>query len=164
MTAPDLTAEQVLDWLENTTAGWRALITEHPELLGVPCDVAGTTTVGGLMQHIVAVELRYSERLAGLPISEYANIPFDSPEALFAVHDRAATLIRQQLDAQVDWDERIEFMTRSMGKARSSRRTILFHAMLHSIRHYAQLATVARHAGVKPAFAMDYMVMDMERL
>jgi uncharacterized damage-inducible protein DinB len=54
-------------------------------------------------------------------------------------------------------------MTRSMGLARSNRKTILFHALLHGIRHYAQLATIVRQQGVKPEWLMDYLAMNMER-
>jgi uncharacterized damage-inducible protein DinB len=50
-----------------------------------------------------------------------------------------------------------------MGPARSNRKTILFHALLHGIRHYAQLATLVRQCGVQPGWHMDYLVMRMER-
>jgi hypothetical protein len=70
MTQPILTAEEVLAWNEKTAQNWRQLLISHPELLTQPCDIAGTKTVAELLQHIVAVELRYAERLAGLPISE----------------------------------------------------------------------------------------------
>jgi uncharacterized damage-inducible protein DinB len=36
--------------------------------------------------------------------------------------------------------------------------------MLHSIRHYGQLATLVRREGIKPNWAMDYLMMDMERV
>src|SRR5206468_1128334 len=138
-------AEQVIAWLEKTSTEWASLLEHHPELLGVTCDIAGANSVGGVLQHIVAVELRYAERLAGLPATDYANIPFDSVEAIYATHDRAVRLFQQELEREVNWDDRVDFVTRSMGPARASRRTVLFHAMLHSIRHYAQLATLVRH-------------------
>ena len=162
MPMPHLSAEEVLAWLEKTSTEWRALLEQHPELLGLNCDIAGVNTVGGLLQHIVAVELRYAERLAGLPATDYANIPFDSVAAIYATHDRAIQLFRQELARDVNWDERIDFVTRSMGAARASRRAVLFHAMLHAIRHYAQIATLVRQAGVKPGWPMDYLFMDME--
>jgi len=161
MSMPELSAEEVLAWLEKTSAEWRALLEQHPELLSLTCDIAGTATFGGVLQHIVAVELRYAERLAGLPATDYANIAFHSVAAIYATHDRAVKLFRQELARDVNWEERIDFVTRSMGPAPASRRAVLFHAMLHAIRHYAQLATIARHAGVKPGWPMDYLFMDM---
>jgi uncharacterized damage-inducible protein DinB len=164
MSVPQLGADEVLAWLEKMSANWRAMLEEHPELLSVACDIAGAETVGGVLQHIVAVELRYGERLAGLPATDYAAILYDSVAAIFDTHDRAMALMQQEIRRDVDWNERIEFMTRSMGAARASRRAIIFHAMLHSIRHYAQLATLVRREGVKPNWLMDYLAMDMERV
>ena len=163
MAQPVLDADEMLAWLEKTSEGWRALIREHPEVLAMPCDVMGVSTVGELLQHIVAVEVRYAERLAELPATEYSAIPFDSADAIYATHDRAMALFYGQLAREVDWDEKIEFTTRTQGRMRSSRKTIFFHATLHSIRHYAQLATLVRQHGVKPGFQMDYFVMGTER-
>jgi uncharacterized damage-inducible protein DinB len=164
MAQPVLSARELVAWLEKTSTNWRALVEAHPEILAMPCDVAGVTTAAALLQHIVAVELRYAERLAGLAATDYAAIPFDSAGAIYGIHGQAASLFREQLESDVDWDEKIEFVTRSMGTMRASRKTILFHAMLHSIRHYAQLATLVRQPGVKPDWPMDYLIMDAERL
>ncbi len=125
----------------------------------------GAKTAGELLQHVVAVELRYAERLAGLAATDYANIAFDSVAAIYATHNRAMALFKDQLASNdVDWDERIEYTTRTMGPMRSSRKTILFHAMLHSVRHYAQLATLIRRHGIKPEWPMDYLYMGMEKV
>jgi uncharacterized damage-inducible protein DinB len=159
-----LTAGEMLAWLDTTSTKWKALIEAHPEILDMPCDVMGVSTAGGLLQHIVAVELRYAEQLCGMPPTEYAKIPFDSAEAIYATHHRAMALWRGQLANAVDWDEHIDFVTRSMGPARATRKTIFFHATLHAIRHYAQMATLVRQQGVKPDWPMDYLFMGMERI
>jgi uncharacterized damage-inducible protein DinB len=163
MTQPALTAEDVLAWLETTSNKWRALIEEHPGILDFPCDVMGVSTVGGLLQHIVAVEVRYAEQLSGLPPTEYAAIPFDSAEAIYATHERAVKMFRELLAVGGDWDAKFDFVTRSMGPMRASRKTILFHALMHAIRHYAQLATLVRQHGIKPGWQMDYLMMGVER-
>ncbi len=163
MAQPVLTAEEVLAWLEMTSNKWRALIEEHPEILNLPCDVMGVGTVGGLLQHIVAVELRYADQLSGLPPTEYAAIPFDSAEAIYATHERAVKMFRELLASDLDWDGKFDFVTRSMGPMRASRKTILFHALMHAIRHYAQLATLVRQHGIKPGWQMDYLMMGVER-
>jgi uncharacterized damage-inducible protein DinB len=162
MTQPILTAEEVLAWNEKTAQGWRQLLTTHPELLTQPCDIAGTKNVAELLQHIVAAQLRYAERLAGLPVSDYAAIPFDSVESIYAVHDRAVSIFQQLLTSDVDWSESIDFVTRTAGTLHSDRKTILFHALLHSVRHYAQLASLTRQCGVKADWPMDYLFMHAE--
>src|ERR1700678_4540875 len=97
MTQPALTGEEMMAWLERTSTGWKDLITAHPKVLALPCDVMGVSTVGGLLQHIVAVELRYAEQLNGLPPTEYAAIPFVTADEIYATHERAASLFRERL-------------------------------------------------------------------
>ncbi|MEO6802711.1 MAG: DinB family protein [Granulicella sp.] len=162
--SPDLAASELLRWLTVTADNWRRLLTANPTLLAAPCDIAGATTVAGLIQHIVAVQLRYAERLALLPITDYADIPTTSVQSLFSVHDRSLILFQQLLSAEIDWQERIEFGTRTLGTMRASRRFILFHAMTHGIRHYAQLAVLARQHGVKPDWSMDLLLLDEEHV
>lgn len=164
MTQPALSAAEVMAWLDVTSRKWRELIEAHPEILAMPCDVMGVGTVDRLLQHIVAVELRYAEQLSGLPPTEYAAIPFDSAAAIYATHERAMTMLRELLATGEDWDAKFDYLTRSMGPMRSSRKTILFHALLHGIRHYAQLATLVRQQGVKPDWPMDYLFMGFERV
>jgi uncharacterized damage-inducible protein DinB len=164
MNPPTLTADELLAWLEKTTASWHKLLTSHPEFFTAPCDIAGVQTVAQLLQHIFAVELRYAERLADLPVSDYANIAFDTVDSLYATHGRAVAILRQLLDSDIDWNQSIEFTTRSSGPVRSTRKTILFHTLFHGIRHYAQLATLARQHGFKTEWPMDYLFMGIERV
>jgi uncharacterized damage-inducible protein DinB len=159
MTEPTLTAQEQLAWLEITSTKWRDLIEKHPELLAFPCDVMGTSTAGGLLQHIVAVELRYAERLSGLPATDYANIPFTTAAEIYATHAQAMTLYKAQLASSSDWSQDIEFLTRDLGLLKCTRKTMFIHAMMHSIRHYAQLATIVRQHGIKPGWPMDYLFM-----
>jgi uncharacterized damage-inducible protein DinB len=162
MSEPILTAQDLIAWNEKTATNWQRLLASHPELLTQSCDIAGTKTVAELLQHIVAVELRYAERLADLPVSDYANIPFGTVESLYATHDRAMAIFQQLLAEGINWDEPLEFTTRTMGSARSTRKAIFFHALLHGIRHYAQLASLVRQHGVKPDWPMDYLFLHME--
>jgi len=148
-------------WHERTATEWRNMLAENPAALNVPCTVASTKTVGELLQHIVAVELRYAERLNGLPSSDYATIPFDTVEAIYSTHDRASELLRTALASDIDWDTEIEFITRMMGPARATPKTIFFHTILHSARHYAQLSTILREHGFATKIFGDYLIMGL---
>ena len=159
-----LTSEELMAWVETTSSKWRELLQAHPEVMTLACDVRETTSVAGLVQHIVAVELRYAERLAELPATDYGEIPMNSVAGLYATHERAMSLLRGLLGRDdVAWDEGIEFATRSAGTMRATRRVVLVHALMHSIRHYAQLATLVRQHGVNPGWAMDYLFMGATR-
>ncbi len=158
MTQPAVTATELLDWNDLTAQRWEALLAANPAALEFPCDVYGTETVRGLLRHIFAVELRYAERLSGEPVTPYERVPEGSAEELFALHDQNMARYRKLLtDDSVDWEEKLEFTTISAGKRSATRKRILFHALLHGIRHYAQLATLVRQHGVKPDWPMDYL-------
>lgn len=155
-----LTGEELLAWNDNTAEHWQKLLEGHKDLLAVPCDVAGVKCVGELMQHIVAAQLRYAERLAGLPETSYDAIAYDTVAALFATHARGIKLFRNLLaDPTYDWAEEVEFTTRRAGVILASRKTFFIHALMHGIRHYAQLATLVRQHGVAPDWPMDYLFM-----
>jgi len=161
----NIPATDLLHWNDQTAAHWRDLLIAHPEILALPCDIRNAQTVAQLMQHIVAVELRFAQRLASEPESDYNTIPYDSAEALFATHERALNLLHPLLaDAAFNWSTEIEFQTLTAGRLRASRRTILVHLLMHSIRHYAQLATLVRTHGFTPDWAMDYLMTDVERV
>jgi uncharacterized damage-inducible protein DinB len=162
MLEPALTATELIAWLETISSNWHELLNAHPEIFALPCDIMNTSSVAQLLQHIVAVELRYAQRLANLPVSEYADVPCDTPDAIYATHHQAMTILRGLLAADEDWDAPIEFTTRAFGLSRSTRRTLLFHTLMHGIRHYAQLATLVRKHGIKPGRPMDYLFMQLE--
>jgi uncharacterized damage-inducible protein DinB len=155
-----LSAEELMAWVDTTSEKWEQLLEANPDLMSVPCDVMEVGTVARLLQHIVAVELRYAQRLAGLEESAYEDVGYASPGELYGTHRRAMEMLRERLSRQdVDWEERIQFKTRSAGVVMVSRRTVLVHSLMHSIRHYAQLATLSRQHGVKPGWPMDYLFM-----
>ena len=160
MPLPDLTGPDLLAWLNQTSSHWRALLTAHPETLAFPCDIRETNTAAELLQHIVAVELRYAERLASLAETPYEAIPHDAVESIYKIHDQAMRLVlslTEQDDAW--WHQPITFSTRSGGTMTSPRQPVFVHLCMHSIRHYAQLATIVRQHGVAPDWPMDYLYM-----
>jgi uncharacterized damage-inducible protein DinB len=158
VSTPSLTAEELLLWNDATAERWRVLVTEYPDLLAVPCDIYRCATVGQLLQHIVAAELRYAERLADSHVTDYVNIPFSTGAEIFAAHTQAFAILNRLLDdPSFDWDQEIEFATLTAGRRRALRRAVFQHALLHSIRHYAQLATIARQHGFTPG-PLDYLV------
>jgi uncharacterized damage-inducible protein DinB len=156
--ALSISVEKLVTWNNETAQHWRDFILANPVILAVPCDIRNGRTVADTIQHIVAVELRYAQRLTGLPESPYEEIPKTSIDSLHAAHELALGLIRSLLsDPAYDWSAELTFDTIALGRLRASRETILVHLTLHSIRHYAQLATHVRQQGFKPTWPMDYL-------
>jgi uncharacterized damage-inducible protein DinB len=164
MSIPGLTGNELMAWAERTASGWRELFAAHPEALAFPRDIVGTTSIAELLQHIVAVELRYAERLSGLAETPYEAVPFGTVEAIYDTHKQAMELLRKLEDReQTYWEEWLQFTTRRGGTMRATRRTVFVHLLMHSIRHYAQLATLMRQRGIAPNWQMDYLLMGVER-
>ena len=154
--------DDLLAWNDANAKIWYALASEHAGVLDVPCDIYKAETIGQLLQHIVAAELRYAERLSDVPATDYAAIPFGSAEEIFATHERAFKLFsRLVTDEGFDWNAKLEFVTLTAGKLRATRKVVLHQALLHGIRHYAQLATLARQHGFKSTPA-DYLITNCE--
>nr|WP_218623968.1 DinB family protein [Granulicella sp. dw_53] len=151
-----------MEWNDITARRWRDFVTANPAVLDVPCDIREATTAGQLLQHVVAVELRYAQRLTGLPETEYSAVAYGTGDELLATHEQAMTLLQGLMaDTSFDWTQQMEFVTITMGKMRSSRKTVFVHTLMHGIRHYAQLSTLVRQHGFKPGWPMDYLFVDM---
>ena len=160
-----VSAENLVNWNDTTAQRWRDFIHANPLVFALPCNIRNGTTVADTLRHIVAVELRYAQRLAGLPESPYEEIPKDSIDSLIAAHELALGLVRSLLaNPDYDWSAELNFDTISLGRLRASRETILLHLTLHSIRHWAQLATLARQSGFKPTWPMDYLFAESQRV
>jgi len=139
---------------------WKVFLLEHPHALEPPCDIRETRTVGELLQHIVTVEQRYAQCLAGAEETPYDEIPFDTAEEIDRTHNRAMSLLSELHDrGESFWDKWIQFTTRSGRAIELPRRIVFVHLLMHSVRHYAQLATILRQHGHPVDFAMDYIIM-----
>jgi len=157
--------DDLLRWNDITAQRWRDFLQTHPALFAAPCDIRNSTSVAQVLQHIVAVELRYAQRLAAQPESSYDEVPFGTPGEIFTTHQRAFDLIRPLLaDDGYDWNQPLDFQTITLGKLRSTRRDVLLHLLFHSIRHYAQLATQARTAGFATDWPMDFLMLNAQRI
>jgi uncharacterized damage-inducible protein DinB len=148
---------------ESDAAKWRKWFAEQPAaVLDVPLSIALAKNVREFLLHIFAVELRYAERLTGTPVTEYESLPTSSVPELFGTSDRARALYREYLATATDEDLQsvMEFPTRTAGVIRSSKRKMFAHALLHSVRHWAQLATALREAGYATNWGKDFLYSD----
>jgi uncharacterized damage-inducible protein DinB len=162
---PQTIPERLVTWNDSNAQHWRDFIVANPAILALLCNIRNGKTVADTLQHIVAVELRYAQRLAGLPESPYEEIPKDSINSLHAAHELALGLIQNLLaNPNYDWSTEITCDTISAGRLRASRETILVHLTLHSMRHYAQLATLVRQQGFKTTWPMDYLFAAAQRV
>jgi uncharacterized damage-inducible protein DinB len=163
-TMAELSFAEMLDANERETAKWQSWFEQQPaHLLDLALDIALAKNVREFLLHIFAVELRYAERLTGSPITEYEALPAGSVRELFGIGLNARELYREYLCSVTDADLAtiMEFPTRTAGVLRASKRKMFAHAMLHGVRHWAQLATALREKGHGTDWPHDFLFSDV---
>jgi len=142
-----ISLEELLAWSDESAHHWKNHFETNPAVLELPCGINNTANVQALARHVWGAELRWSQRLTGLAETEFTDGPLD---ALFAMHTKAMELFRDLLAERAEsWDQSYElkFDWLPAEERHVSRRKIALHALIHSQRHYAQLATLVRVAG-----------------
>ena len=157
-----LTTDELASFCGAETRRWREWFKENRSTLDLAVDIAQAKTVRDLVLHIAAVELRYAERLLEEPVTEYDQLPTSTVEDLFSIGDKAECKFREFMSraGEADWQKVLTFPTRSAGTFSASKRKIFVHALLHGMRHWAQLATFLRQRGFKQPWFHDFIFSD----
>jgi len=159
-----VTFTELMRYTEMETAKWRTFLeSAGPKILEVEVDTAGMKDLRGVLLHIFAVELRYSERLLEKdPVTAYEELPTGSLEELFGIHAKARENFRTWLGQtnERDMGKVLTFPTRTAGTLTASKRKCMAHALLHSMRHWAQVANTLRLRGHKQEWGHDFILTD----
>jgi uncharacterized damage-inducible protein DinB len=139
---------ELLGYAEEEWRRWRAWLEAHREALDVPIDIAGAKQARDLVKHIVLVDARYGEWLLGEPLTAPDALDGLSADDLFSAGDRAYRLFHRLLDttSAAQWAEALAF-PKPLEHLHPTRRKCFIHVLVHSTRHWAQLATALRAAG-----------------
>ncbi len=156
---------ELLRFDEEESEHWRHFLQKQgPSALETPVELAGKT-VRELLLHIFAVELKYGERIAGAPLTAPDQLRAQSLDELFAIGDTARRHLRGvvQRASEEELQAAITFPTLSAGQQTASKRKVLAHALLHSLRHWAQLTAEMRKRGRKTDWHHDFLFSDAMR-
>jgi uncharacterized damage-inducible protein DinB len=159
MSEPGITLKELLAFTETSTKRWRHYFEENQEALEVPCDIYNSGNVRGFLRHIFAVELRHSQRLLAEDVTPYEALKSDTLAGLYEIHEKAMQNLRRFLsgaDAET-LNEQIAIQTVPAGTLHASRRKLFAHVVLHSVRHWAQMATLLRDKGFKTDWPKDLL-------
>ena len=157
--AAALTYAELLNHDEQETEQWHAWFRRHPEALDIKMELAMQHDVRGVLFHVFVIELRYAERLLEQPETPNEALPKTSVDELFAIGATARQKFREFMAqaTDADWNKTISFKTLSVGQMSASKRKCFVHALLHGMRHWAQLATALRQRGSQAEWHHDFM-------
>jgi uncharacterized damage-inducible protein DinB len=143
---------ELLRYTEEERAKWRQFFVAHDQGLEIALQPGGRfPTVGKLVDHIFLVEQRHLQRLRGEKLAEHTGLTGSNAPPLF---DYGASVRREleQFIGDLDSDQANEVRTVHVREQDWSMtpRKLLFHILLHEIRHWAQIALAVRLAAVDP--------------
>ena len=154
---------ELLRFDEQETDRWHQFLAKQgPAALDIPVDLGQGKTVRDLLLHMFGVELKYAERVSGGPITQPADFPKRTVDEIFGIATTAQEKIKNYLKtaSEADLNGTITFPTLSAGEQTATRRKVLGHALFHSLRHWAQLATEMRRRGYKAEWHHDFLFTD----
>ena len=148
----NLEFDELLYYTNDERHKWRDWLMAHPSAMEAPLQPDGRfPTVGKLIDHIFLVERRHLQRLTGDPVTESTGLTGNNVPPLF---DYGASVRREleQLVPMIDEAEAYEprpLVVRDQTYLVTPRK-LLFHILVHEIRHWAQVALATRLAGFDP--------------
>jgi uncharacterized damage-inducible protein DinB len=147
-----LTFDELLRYTNGERDKWRGWFGSHPEAIDAPVQTGGRfATAGKLIDHIFLVERRHLQRLLQEPLADRTGLTGSNAPPLF---DYGAS-VRRELEQYVhDLDEEMADQVRPLvvreQQWQLTPRKLLFHILLHELRHWAQIALAVRLAGFEP--------------
>lgn len=152
-----LTFEELVRYSNAERDKWRGWLLLHPEAMDLPVQPGNRHgTVGKLIDHMFLVERRHLQRLMDVPVATVTGLTGNNAPPLF---DYGAS-VRRELEQYVsDLDDEAADQVRVFAirdeQWQISPRKLLFHILLHEIRHWAQIALAVRLNGLEPPGAHD---------
>jgi uncharacterized damage-inducible protein DinB len=152
---PGISFEELLSYQEEQTEQWCEFFLKRPHLLKV--DASPTSTVGDLLFHTFTSEYRIAQRLLGEIMLQDADFVRSNVSDLFSVAELAAIKLHEYLAkaSQKDMEEVRTFPSPTLGEFTATPKKMITHAIVHSIRHWAQVSRALREHGQRADFSHD---------
>ena len=167
MTATDRCALRYETLLELTSTEhhrWHDWFVERPKAWAVPFATGRMATIGGVVTHVFAVELRYAQRLLDVEVTPWEGFRQTSIEDVFELGDNARAQLVQFLTTapESELDRMLTFQTLTAGTVTASKHKIASNIFLHDIRHFGQIATVLRQNGFADQWSHDLLLSSVK--
>jgi uncharacterized damage-inducible protein DinB len=160
-----LSFEVLLEFTSMEQHRWYDWFAANPDAWSVSFASVPMDTIAGVVNHIFAVELRYSQRLRDEKVSEWEELMVHgSMEDVFALGDNARGLLVDFLGNAPEQElaRVLTFKTLTAGVVTASKHKIASNIFLHGIRHWGQIATVLRQRGFANQWPHDMLLSPVE--
>jgi len=153
--AVGISFEELLRYEEEQTELWHNFFRKRSHLLKL--EASATDDLGGLLLHIFTAEYRSAERLLGEPMTPNSEFKHGDVDALFAIAGDAHRKLREYLSRATEASIAAPrtFPSHTLGEFTATPRKLLTHALVHSFRHWAQVARILRENGQRADFSHD---------
>jgi uncharacterized damage-inducible protein DinB len=156
--------ETLLEHTSTEQHRWHDWFVERPKAWTVPFATGRMATVGGVVTHIFAVELRYAQRLLDQEVTSWDDFRQTSIEDVFELGDHARGQLVQFLTSarESELDRVLTFQTLTAGTVSASKHKIASNVFLHGIRHWGQIATVLRQNDFADQWSHDLLLSSVK--
>ncbi len=155
---PALSYAVLLAYTDEETRRWRTYFDQNPKALDV--SIGGERKdVRGLVTHLFVSEYRWGQHLAGEQAASPDSFEPQNIDEIWAIYATA----RKRLETWVagatpeDLAQILTVKTVTYGETVVSKRKILTHALIHGIRHWAQIATALRQGCFVSGWSHDML-------
>ena len=159
-----LSYRALLEFTSKENHRWREWFEGHQDAWNLPFASGMMATVGGVVLHIFAIELRYAQRLLERDVTPPEQFTQRTIDEVFALGDDARALLVQFLTsaAEDELDKVLTFKTITAGMVSANKHKIASNVFLHGIRHWGQIATVLRQNDFGSLWPHDMLLSDVE--
>lgn len=149
--------EDLLRYDEEQLQKWHELFAKRPHLLKL--EASPTETIESLIFHIFTAEYRSAQRLLGEDMTPNADFNHATVDELFAIPREAHRKFRHFLAgaSSVSMEEARTFPSSTLGEFTATPKKLFIHALVHSIRHWGQVARILRENGQRADFSHDVL-------
>jgi uncharacterized damage-inducible protein DinB len=140
---------------EEQTEQWCEFFLKRPHLLKV--DASPTSTLGDRLFHTFTSEYRIAQRLPGEMMLQDADFVRGNVSDLFSIAELSNIKLHEYLAkaSQTELEQVRTFPSPSLGEFTATPKKMITHAIVHSIRHWAQVSGALREHGQRPDFSHD---------
>jgi uncharacterized damage-inducible protein DinB len=155
---PALSYAVLLAYTDEETRRWRAYFDQNPKALDVPIG-GERKDLRGLVTHLFVSEYRWGQYLAGEQPASPDSFKPQNIDEIWAIYATA----RKRLETWVagatpeDLAQILTVKSVTYGEIVVGKRKILTHALIHGIRHWAQIATALRQGCFVSGWSHDML-------